>query len=176
MKKPQYIGDKIKSLEDMMEKQKIDASTSDLNQDIIAMARAHDEACVQVFFVRNGKIVGREHFILEGVMDSTRESILGSFVKQFYMEQEYIPKEIIIEDEIEDSFILEEWLSTKKGQKVIIRVPQKGEKKSLIEMVRKNAIEYLEKFSDINKRKYEKSIGALEELKQILNLEVYQRE
>ena len=163
--------DKIKSLEDMMEKQKIDASTSDLNQDIIAMARAHDEACVQVFFVRNGKIVGREHFILEGVMDSTRESILGSFVKQFYMEQEYIPKEIIIEDEIEDSFILEEWLSAKKGQKVIIRVPQKGEKRSLIEMVRKNAIEYLEKFSDMNKRKYEKSIGALEELKQILNLE-----
>ena len=163
--------DKIKSLEDMMEKQKIDTSTSDLNQDVIAMARAHDEACVQVFFVRNGKIVGREHFILEGVMDSTRESILGSFVKQFYMEQEYVPKEIIIEDEIEDSFILSEWLSSKKGQKVTIRVPQKGEKKSLIDMVRKNAIEYLEKFSDMNKRKYEKSIGALEELKQILNLD-----
>ena len=163
--------DKIKNLEDMMEKQKIDTSTSDLNQDVIAMARAHDEACVQVFFVRNGKIVGREHFILEGVMDSTRESILGSFVKQFYMEQEYVPKEIIIEDEIEDSFILSEWLSSKKGQKVTIRVPQKGEKKSLIEMVRKNAIEYLEKFSDMNKRKYEKSIGALEELKQILNLD-----
>lgn len=163
--------DKIKSLEDMMEKQKIDTSTSDLNQDVIAMARAHDEACVQVFFVRNGKIVGREHFILEGIMDSTRESILGSFVKQFYMEQEYVPKEIIIEDEIEDSFILSEWLSSKKGQKVTIRVPQKGEKKSLIEMVRKNAIEYLEKFSDMNKRKYEKSIGALEELKQILNLD-----
>lgn len=163
--------DKIKSLEDMMKKQKIDTSTSDLNQDVIAMARAHDEACVQVFFVRNGKIVGREHFILEGVMDSTRESILGSFVKQFYMEQEYVPKEIIIEEEIEDSFILSEWLSSKKGQKVTIRVPQKGEKKSLIEMVRKNAIEYLEKFSDMNKRKYEKSIGALEELKQILNLD-----
>ena len=163
--------DKIKSLEDMMEKQKIDTSTSDLNQDVIAMARAHDEACVQVFFVRNGKIVGREHFILEGVMYSTRESILGSFVKQFYMEQEYVPKEIIIEDEIEDSFILSEWLSSKKGQKVTIRVPQKGEKKSLIEMVRKNAIEDLEKFSDMNKRKYEKSIGALEELKQILNLD-----
>ena len=163
--------DKIRSLEDMMEKQKIDATTSDLNQDVIAMARAYDEACIQVFFVRNGKIVGREHFILEGVMDSSRESVLGSFVKQFYMEQEYIPKEIIIEDEIEDSFILSEWLSSKKGQKVTIRVPQKGEKKSLIEMVRKNAIEYLEKFSDMNKRKYEKSIGALEELKEILNLE-----
>lgn len=164
--------DKIKSLEDMMQKQKIDATSVDVNQDIIAMARANDEACVQVFFVRNGKIVGREHFMLEGVMDSSRASILGSFVKQFYMEQEYIPKELIIEDEIEDSFILEEWLSVKKGQRVTIRVPQKGEKKNLVDMVYKNAVEYLEKFSDMNKRKYEKSIGALEELKQILNLEV----
>lgn len=163
--------DKIRSLEEMMQKQKIDATTSDLNQDVIAMARAHDEACVQVFFIRNGKIVGREHFILEGVMESERASILSSFVKQFYMEQEYIPKELIIEDEIEDSFILEEWLSSKKGQKVTIRVPQKGEKKNLVEMVRKNAVEYLEKFSDMNKRKYEKSIGALDELKNILGLD-----
>ena len=163
--------DKIRSLEEMMQKQKIDSNTSDLNQDVIAMARAHDEACVQVFFVRNGKIVGREHFILVGVMDSSRESILGSFVKQFYMEQEYIPRELIIEDEIEDSFILEEWLSSKKGSKVSIRVPQKGEKKNLIEMVRKNAIEYLEKFSELNKRKYEKSIGALEQLKELLDLD-----
>ena len=163
--------DKIKSLEEMTQKQKIDYITSDLNQDIIAMARAHDEACVQVFFIRNGKIVGREHYILEGVMDSTRESILSSFVKQFYMAQDYIPKEILIESDIEDSFILEEWLSDKKGQKVFIRVPQKGDKKSLIEMVRKNAVEYLEKFSNMNKLKYQKSIGALEELKNIIGLE-----
>ncbi|MCC0631372.1 excinuclease ABC subunit UvrC [Clostridioides sp. ZZV15-6388] len=163
--------DKIKGLEEMIQKQKIDATVTDLNQDVVAMARAHNEACVQVFFIRNGKIVGREHFILEGVMDSPRASILSSFVKQFYNEQEYIPKELIIEDEIEDSSILEEWLSSKKGQKVTIRVPQKGEKKSLVEMVRKNAVEYLEKFSDMNKRKYEKSIGALEELKRLLNLE-----
>ena len=163
--------DKIKSLEDMIQKQKIDSVTTDLNQDIIAMARAHDEACVQVFFIRNGKIVGREHFILEGVMDSTRKSILSSFVKQFYMSQDYIPKEIIIEDEIEDSFVIEKWLTDKKGQKVEIRVPQKGEKKSLVEMVRKNAVEYLEKFSNLNKQKYKKSIGALEELKNMLKLE-----
>ncbi|XTR38050.1 excinuclease ABC subunit UvrC [Paraclostridium tenue] len=163
--------DKIKSLEDMIQKQKIDLGSSDLNQDVIAMARAHDEACVQVFFIRNGKIVGREHYILEGVMDSSRESILSSFVKQFYMAQDYIPKEIIIEDEVEDSFVLEEWLSSKKGQKVIIKVPQKGEKKSLVEMVRKNAVEYLEKFSNMNKLKYQKSIGALEELKTLIGLE-----
>ena len=163
--------DKIRSLEDMIQKQKIDSGTSDLNQDIIAMARAHDEACVQVFFIRNGKIVGREHYILEGVMDSSRESILSSFVKQFYMAQDYVPKEILIEDEVEDSFVLEEWLSNKKGQRVSIKVPQKGEKKNLIEMVRKNAVEYLEKFSDMNKMKYQKSIGALEELKDVIGLE-----
>lgn len=163
--------DKIKNLEEIIQKQKIDTTISDLNQDVIAMARADNEACVQVFFIRNGKIVGREHFILDGVMDSSKESILGSFVKQFYSQQEYIPKELIIEYEIEDNFILEEWLSSKKGQKVWIKVPQKGEKKSLIEMVSKNAEEYLVKFSDLNKRKYEKSLGALEELKQILSLE-----
>jgi excinuclease ABC subunit C len=163
--------DKIKSLEDMIQKQKIDLGTSDLNQDVIAMARAHDEACVQVFFIRNGKIVGREHYILEGVMDSSREAILSSFVKQFYMAQDYIPKEIIIEDEVEDSFVLEEWLSAKKEQKVFIKVPQKGEKKSLVEMVRKNAVEYLEKFSNMNKLKYQKSIGALEELKNLIGLD-----
>lgn len=163
--------DKIKSLEDMIQKQKIDATSLDLNQDIIAMAITDNEACVQIFFVRNGKIVGREHFILEGVMDSSKSSILSSFIKQFYIEQEYIPKEIIIEYDIEDRFIIEEWLSSKKSQKVSITVPLKGDKKNLVDMVYKNAVEYLEKFSNINKRKYEKSIGALEELKNILSLE-----
>ncbi|GAA0703705.1 excinuclease ABC subunit UvrC [Paraclostridium ghonii] len=163
--------DKIRSLEDMIQKQKIDSGTSDLNQDIIAMAIANDEACVQVFFIRSGKIVGREHYILEGVMDSSRKSILSSFVKQFYISQDYIPKEIIIEDEIEDSFVLQQWLCDKKGQKVNIKVPQKGDKKNLVEMVRKNAVEYLEKFSNLNKLKYQKSIGALEELRNILELE-----
>lgn len=163
--------DKIKSLEDMIQKQKIDATSLDLNQDIIAMATTDNEACVQIFFVRNGKIVGREHFILEGVMDNSKSSILSSFIKQFYMEQEYIPKEIIIEYDIEDRFIIEEWLSSKKGQRVSMTVPLKGDKKNLVDMVYKNAVEYLEKFSDTNKRKYEKSIGALEELKNILSLE-----
>ena len=163
--------DKIKSLEDMIQKQKIDATSLDLNQDIIAMATTDNEACVQIFFVRNGKIVGREHFILEGVMDNSKSSILSSFIKQFYIEQEYIPKEIIIEYDIEDRFIIEEWLSSKKSQKVSITVPLKGDKKNLVDMVYKNAVEYLEKFSNVNKRKYEKSIGALEELKNILSLE-----
>lgn len=162
--------DKIINLQEMMQKQKIDVSTDDINQDIIAMAYNDEEACVQAFFIRHGKIVGREHFILEGVMDITKESILGSFVKQFYMNVEYIPKEIIIESEIEDQVVLEEWLSNIKGQKVSIRVPQKGDKKSLIQMVKKNAMEYLEKFSNLNKRKYERSEGALIELAEVLGL------
>lgn len=163
--------DKIKNLEEIIEKQKIDASSSDVNQDIIALARTEEEACVQVFFIRNGKIIGREHFILDGVEGSTSDSVLGSFVKQFYMAQEYIPKEIIIDEDIEDDYILEQWLSDKKGSKVTIRVPQKGEKKSLVEMVRKNAFEYLNKFSNLNKQKYEKSIGALTQLTELLKLE-----
>ena len=163
--------DKINSLQEMLQKQKIDIATGDINQDVIAMAYNDEEACVQAFFIRHGKIVGREHFILEGVMEATKESILGSFVKQFYLNAEYIPKEIIIEAEIEDQVVLEEWLSNIKGQKVTIRVPQKGEKKSLIQMVKKNAIEYLEKFSSLNKRKYERSEGALIELAEILGLE-----
>ena len=163
--------DKIINLQDMMQKQKIDVSTDDVNQDVIAMAYNDEEACVQSFFIRHGKIVGREHFILEGTKDSTKEAILSSFVKQFYMKAEYIPKEIIIESEIEDQVVLEEWLSNIKGQKVFIRVPQKGDKKSLIAMVKKNAMEYLEKFSNLNKRKYEKSEGDLIELYEVLGLE-----
>ena len=162
--------DKIINLQEMMQKQKIDISTDDINQDIIAMAYNDEEACVQAFFIRHGKIVGREHFILEGTKDSSKESILGSFVKQFYMNAEYIPKEIIIESEIEDQVVMQEWLSNIKGQKVSIRVPQKGDKKSLIAMVKKNAMEYLEKFSNLNKRKYERSEGALIELAEILGL------
>ena len=163
--------DKIMNLQEMMQKQKIDISTDDINQDIIAMAYNDEEACVQSFFIRHGKIVGREHFILEGTKDSSKEAILGSFVKQFYMKAEYIPKEIIIESEIEDQSVLEEWLSNIKGKKVSIRVPQKGDKKSLISMVKKNAMEYLEKFSNLNKRKYERSEGALIELAEVLGLE-----
>ena len=132
--------DKIKNLEEIKEKQKIDSSSMDANQDVIALARTEEEACVQVFFMRNGKIIGREHFILEGVEGSKSNSVLGSFVKQFYMEQEYIPKEIIIDEDIEDREILEQWLSEKKGNKVSNTLTKKGEKKAFDIMVIKNAM------------------------------------
>lgn len=163
--------DKIASLKDVIERQKISNVQNDTDQDVIAMANFDEEACVQVFFIRNGKISGRENFMLEGVKDSERSVILGSFIKQFYMKQEYIPKEIIVEEDFMDMEIVEEMLSNKRGNNVYVRVPQKGEKRALVMMVRKNADEYLTKFDDLNKKKYERSIGALEELRKLLEIE-----
>lgn len=163
--------DQINSLRDIMEKQKISNVQNDTDQDVIAMANFDEEACVQVFFIRNGKISGRENFMLEGVKDNNRSVILGSFIKQFYMSQEYIPKELIVEEEFMDMQIVEEMLSSKRGSNVYIRVPQKGEKKALVKMIRKNADEYLVKFDDLNKKKYKRSVGALEELAELLNLD-----
>lgn len=154
--------DKISSLKDVMEKQKISNVQNDSDQDVIAMANFDQEACVQVFFIRNGKVSGRENFMLEGVKDSDRSTILGSFIKQFYMSQEYIPRELIVEEEFLDMEIMEEILSSKRGTAVSIRVPKRGDKRALVLMVRKNADEYLLKFDDLKKKKYEKSIGIVD--------------
>ena len=163
--------DKISSLKDVMEKQKISNVQNDSDQDVIAMANFDQEACVQVFFIRHGKVSGRENFMLEGVKDSDRSTILGSFIKQFYMSQEYIPRELIVEEEFLDMEIMEEILSSKRGTAVSIRVPKRGDKRALVLMVRKNADEYLLKFDDLKKKKYEKSIGSLEELGKLLDLD-----
>lgn len=163
--------DKIESLKDVMEKQKISNVQNNMDQDVIAMANEESEACVQIFFIRNGKISGRENFMLEGVKDNERSEILSSFIKQFYLNQEYIPKELIVEEEFVDQEIIAEMLSSKRGNTVNVRIPQKGEKKALVLMVRKNANEYLEKFDDLKKKKYEKSMGALEELRNVLSIE-----
>lgn len=163
--------DKISSLKDVMEKQKISNVQNDSDQDVIAMANFDQEACVQVFFIRNGKVSGRENFMLEGVKDSDRSTILGSFIKQFYMSQEYIPRELIVEEEFLDMEIMEEILSSKRGTAVSIRVPKRGDKRALVLMVRKNADECLLKFDDLKKKKYEKSIGSLEELGKLLDLD-----
>ncbi|WP_101773904.1 excinuclease ABC subunit UvrC [Peptostreptococcus faecalis] len=163
--------DKINSVTELMQKQKITNTQSDLDQDVIAMANNEDEACVQIFFIRNGKLSGRENYMLEGVKGSNRSAILSSFIKQFYMTQEYIPKELIVEENFEEQEIVEEMLSYKKGKKVLIKIPQRGEKRALIMMVRKNAEEYLEKFDDVKRKKYEKSLGSLEELRKLLSIE-----
>lgn len=161
--------DQVNSLNHVLEKQKI-VSTAMTDQDIIGMARGIDEACIQTFFVRAGKVIGREHFILTDTEHLERGEILSSFIKQFYLGSSYIPKEILVEDGFEDMEIIAKWLSEKRGTKVHIKVPMRGDKNHLMEMVRKNAMDTLNQYGDRLKRKLEENQKALRELERALGL------
>ncbi|MTI67537.1 MAG: excinuclease ABC subunit UvrC [Firmicutes bacterium] len=162
--------DQLMSLKHILQKQKV-VSTSMNDQDIIALARGIDEACIQVFFVRSGKVIGREHYILTDVENKDRSEILSSFTKQFYIGSAYVPKEILIEEDFNDREIISKWLSEKRGSKVYIKVPKRGEKNHLMEMVRTNAINTLKQYSDRIKRKMKNSTETIKELKELLSLE-----
>lgn len=162
--------DRLNALNILQEEQKI-VSSNNVDQDIIAMARGIEEVCVQVFFIRSGKIIGREHFLMEDNFREDRGEILSSFIKQFYIGSAYVPKEIIVEDEITDLEVVEKWLEGKRGTKVTISVPKRGDKHKLIEMVRKNALEMLNKYGDRFLKKHRENLKALEELQDILKLE-----
>lgn len=165
------IRDTITAVKKLEEKQKIDADNHD-DQDIIAFARANDEALVQVFFIRAGKMIGREHFMLNGVDKMSKEEVMTAFIKQFYSETTFIPKEIILETDIVDKEIIVKWLSTIKGKNVIISVPQIGDKIKLVKLAAKNAIITLEQFGDKINKEREKSEGAIEEIRKALGIEI----
>ncbi|WP_213995772.1 excinuclease ABC subunit UvrC [Tepidanaerobacter syntrophicus] len=167
--KAAILRDQISALQKVLEEQKI-VSTDMTDQDIIAMARGIDTVCIQVFFVREGKLVEREPFILSNTKGAERKEILTAFVKQFYNNTNFIPKEIIIEEEIEDKATIEEWLYGKKGSKVYISIPKRGEKKKLAEMVAENARIYLEQIENKDEREKLKNMQALEELQKYLGL------
>jgi len=162
--------DQLNSLRLILEKQKI-VSTNLVDQDVIGMARGVSDVCIQIFFIRAGKIIGREHFILSDVEYSERGEVISSFIKQFYLGTAYVPKEIFIEEEFEDMEVVTKWLSGKRGSKVTIKVPKRGEKSDLMEMVRENALDTLNQHSEQLKRKYEQREGALEELSHALGFE-----
>ena len=162
--------DQVNSLKVILEKQKI-VSTTLIDQDIIGMAKGIDDACLQVFFVRGGKIVGREHVALSHVEYDERKDILSSFVKQFYIGTAYIPKEILVEAEFDDMSAVSKWLSNKRGSKVVIKVPKRGEKNALMEMVQQNAIITLKQHGENMKGKLEEKENALKELKEVLKLQ-----
>lgn len=161
--------DQVISLNHILEKQKI-VSTDLEDQDVIGIARGIENVCIQVFFIRTGKVIGREHFIIADKESSEREEILGAFIKQFYMGTSYIPKEILIEEEIDDIELVTKWLSSKRGNKVSIKVPKRGEKSDLMDMVRKNAIEVLSQHRDRITKNVEDSKKPLLELKEALGL------
>lgn len=162
--------DQINSLNLLHEKQKIESTTNLVDQDVVGMARGIEEVCMQVFFIRNGKIVGREHFILEDTFEEDRKEILSAFIKQFYIGASYLPKEIIIEEEIQDMEAISKWLGEKKGAKINILVPKRGDKVGLIDMVRKNALDMLNKYGDRFVKKARENQKTLEELKNILGI------
>lgn len=161
--------DLIGSVKQIAQKQKITSSEQE-DRDIIAFAKAADEAVVQVFFIRGGKLIGREHFYLTGVEHDTRSEIITSFVKQFYAGTPFIPKELLLQEEIGDEKIISEWLSTKRGQKVYIRVPKKGEKERLVELAGKNASLVLQQDSEKIKREEVRTIGAVKQIEEWLDL------
>ncbi|MCK9267526.1 MAG: excinuclease ABC subunit UvrC [Alkaliphilus sp.] len=162
--------DQMAALNSIAEKQKI-VSINGQDRDIIAMAQGDRDSWVQVFFVRKGKLVRREHFILKNTEDDTEQEIISSFLKQFYSSSNFIPKEILIEGQVEDLKVLEKWLSDKRGNKVTIKVPQRGTKKQLLEMVKKNAVITMKQSIEMKEQVEERTEDTLKELAGLLNLE-----
>ena len=164
------IRDRIKNLEYLKERQLISDPEARDDKDIIALAKGLDEVLIQIFFFRNGKIIGREHYMIRDYYNDSYEEIFSSFLKQFYIGASYIPKEIVIEEKPMDIEVLEDWLTEKRGNKVSITVPIKGDKKELIRMVKRNALDMIEKYGDKYKKRAESNKLALEDIKDLIGL------
>ena len=161
--------DLIESIRQISQKQKITQSDGE-DRDIIAAATDGEDAVVQVFFVRGGKLIGRDHFYLRAAINDTKSSILNSFIKQFYSGTPFIPKELVLQTEVEDHEILEQWMTQKRGSKVYIKVPKKGTKEKLVELAEKNAEMVLEQDRERIKREEARTSGAVRELEELLKL------
>ena len=161
--KAAYIRDKKLAIERIGEKQKVSNITEN-DIDVIGIARNEVEVCVEIFFVRKSKMIGREHYFFKELVDETDQQILTEFVKQYYIGRSILPNKIMMRNEIEEKGVIEEWLSTESGRKVEIKTPQRGEKLRLVEMAENNA-----KITLDNKEKDKYNI--LTELKEVLKLE-----
>ena len=163
------LRDKILAIEKINEKQKIISNNFE-NEDFIAISQDEKDSCIQIFFLRDGKIVGREHFILDNTGGEDADYVVEEFVKNFYGGAAFIPKVIYVSN-IKDSDLLEQWLSLKKDHKVTLKVPQKGEKKRILDMVQKNASHALEMFKLNDKVNKELNNVALKEIQGALKLD-----
>lgn len=166
--------DLFQSVKSVAQKQKITDSDGE-DKDIIALAKDETDAVVQVFFVRDGKLIGREHFYMMHVAGCDNAQILLDFVKQFYAGTPFIPKELMLQEEIGDIEILEKWLSSKKGSRVYLRVPKKGGKEKLVELAAQNAYLVLSQDKERIKREEGRTIGAVREIAALLELESVNR-
>lgn len=161
--------DLLSNVKHIAQKQKITSNDGE-DKDIIAMAGDDTDAVVQVFFIRGGKLIGRDHFHIRIGTEDTRGGILSDFVEQFYSGTPYIPREIMMQEEVENKKILEEWLTAKRGHKVTLFTPQKGMKNKLVELARKNAQLVLDQDKEKIKREEGRTIGAVKEIEDLLQL------
>ena len=155
--------DLIQSVKRIGERQKITDQHGE-DKDVIAVAQDGEDAVAQVFFIRGGKLIGRDHFYLKVDKEDLRSQIISSFLKQFYAGTPFIPKEIMIQEEIEDSEVISQWLEKRKGRKVHIRIPKKGTKEKLVELAQRNAELVLSQDKERIKREEGRTIGAVKEI------------
>lgn len=162
--------DLIESVKKMSVKQKIN-DFGGMDRDVVALARTNEEAVVQVFFIREGKLIGRDHFHLKGSYGEKENDMLQAFIKQFYAGTPFIPREVMVEYEVTESELIEKWLSEKRGGKVSIIVPKKGQKERLVELAHRNAAMVLTKDMEKIKREEERTTGAMKQISGWLGLE-----
>ena len=162
--------DLLKSIERIMDRQKINTYAFE-DRDIIAMAQDDKDVVVSIFFIRQGKLLGREHFHMEADEESSKEEVLGAFVKQFYAGTPYLPGEIFLEHDISEKEIIEEWLSKKRGAKVHFKIPVRGQKHKMVEMAKENAQNVLRMDREKIKREERRTIGAVHEIEELLGME-----
>ncbi len=163
------LRDKLRAIQRVAETQRV-VSTSFADQDVIAFARANGEACVQLFFIRGGHLIGRENYVLEGTKESEDKELLGSFLQQFYDSAIDIPPRILLPSEIDEMRIIESWLRSKKGQRVSLRVQRKPEDRQLVAMAAENATETLAQLRAQWLADNQKTMGAVLELQEYLGL------
>ncbi len=161
--------DLLESIKKVSETQKMSDNVGE-DKDIIALAIDGSDTVVQVFFLRNGKLIGREHFYMTQIETPVAGAILTSFVKQFYAGTPFIPREIMLQDTIEDMELVEKWLSNRKGARVHLTVPQKGQKERLVELAAKNAQLVLSQDRERIKREEGRTIGAVKEIEALLGI------
>lgn len=165
------LRDQIKAMQNIMERQKVIFASDYKDSDVIALARADGEACVQIFFIRAGKLIGREYFILEGTEDAADAEVMEQFVKQFYTEAASVPQQVLLPHEIEEAKIIGEWMRSRRGgEKVEIRVPKEGQTRELVQMAAENASETLSALRTQWQADSHKQEQALAELQSALNL------
>lgn len=166
--------DLINSVKAISTKQKITKDES-MDRDIIAYAMEGNDAVVQVFFIRNGKMLGREHFHISLAPHDLGRDVMTNFIKQYYGGSPFIPKELLVQEDIDDREIIEKWLSVKRGQKVVIKQPKKGEKEKLVELAEKNAKIVLEQDKDKLKSEERRTRGAIQEIDDLLGIDYTKR-